>query len=259
MVGSSHLPATKYDKSENGNGRDSGAGLTFSSDWANLPEGLVAQIGDILLAQDLLPYISLRGVCRHWRQTTDYPVNTNRRFRPHNWILINPVTNLCQSDCALAKPLLYSQTRCHFLNFLTGNRIRVDIPALHNHCIRACVDGLLLVTQIAIVDTPARLLNPFTGAMTDYPALYQLCCLHSKLRWWPLMPLSIRFASSTTSTLVVLTRSDVAFAVSGSTEWKLIPNRNPLAAVHMAHAYFESYTYVFSVAKSGSVSELRLT
>ncbi|KAF3339488.1 hypothetical protein FCM35_KLT16959 [Carex littledalei] len=224
-------------------------------DWANLPEGIVAQIGEISLAHDLLPYISLRGVCHRWRQATKNPVNTDRRFRPHNWILIDPVTNLCHSQSVLAEPLDFDQNQCLFLNFSSGKRIQVDIPELHSHCIRACVDGLLLITEIGIADTPTRLLNPFTGAMTDYPAL---STLHSEIG----LPLSICFASPTASTLVILARRDVAYAVPGLKEWELCANRNPLwDCRRAAHAYFHSCTCVFSVARRPAASglELRLT
>ncbi|XP_078157864.1 uncharacterized protein LOC144553533 [Carex rostrata] len=218
-------------------------------DWANLPEGIVAQIGEIFLAHDLLPYISLRGVCHRWRQATKNPVNTDRRFRPFNWILIDPVTNLCHSQSVLAEPFVFYQSQCLFLNVASGKRIQADIPELHSHCIRACVDGLLLLTKIGIADAPTRLLNPFTGAMTDYPAL---STLHSEIE----LPLSICFASPTASILVILAGRYAAYAVPGLKEWEPIANRNPLWNCHRAaHAYFQSYTYVFSFTKTGSPFE----
>ncbi|KAF3332784.1 hypothetical protein FCM35_KLT02361 [Carex littledalei] len=66
-------------------------------------------------------------------------------------------------------------------------------------------------------------------------------------------PQSICFASSTASTLVVLTGRQVAYAVPGLNKWKFVANRNPHAVVDMAHTCFQSYTHVFSLAITGSV------
>ncbi|XP_062203461.1 uncharacterized protein LOC133905715 [Phragmites australis] len=133
--------------------------VTERRDWPNLMPELVEDIAGRLLSLDVAEFLRFRAACKRWRQGTVDPVGAgdglDRRFRPRDWIVL--------SHCAAG-------TTCRrLLNLATAARTDVDLPALSTHHHLGSADGLLVLCDRAT--ETVRLLNPLTGALTDFPAI----------------------------------------------------------------------------------------
>ncbi|XP_062203472.1 uncharacterized protein LOC133905725 [Phragmites australis] len=130
--------------------------VTERRDWPNLMPELVEDIAGRLLSLDVAEYLRFRAACKRWRQgTVGAGDGLDRRFRPRDWIVL--------SHCAAGT------TRRRLLNLATAARADVDLPALSTHHHLGSADGLLVLCDRAT--EAVRLLNPLTGALTDFPAI----------------------------------------------------------------------------------------
>uniref|UniRef100_A0A0D9XT07 KIB1-4 beta-propeller domain-containing protein n=1 Tax=Leersia perrieri TaxID=77586 RepID=A0A0D9XT07_9ORYZ len=143
-----------------------------SPDWSSLDGDLLDLIGQrVLAAGDLDDYVRLRAVCTHWAASTATPRGrgvADPRFHPRQWMMLPEGHGLYPGHPSLGGHL-------RFLNLSTG--VIVTSPHLplllsDDHVILDSVDGLLLLHRDA--DTAIRLLNPFTGDVTDLPPLDSL-------------------------------------------------------------------------------------
>ena len=120
-----------------------------------MPE-LVEDISGWLLSLDVAEYLRFRAACKRWRQGTAGPRDgLDSRFRPRDWIVL--------SNCAAGT------TRRRLLNLAAAARVDVDLPALSTHHHQGSADGLLVLCDRAT--EAVRLLNPLTGALTDFPPI----------------------------------------------------------------------------------------
>jgi hypothetical protein len=149
---------------------DSDAPITrdASSSWASLPKDLVDLIAWRVLAADLRDYVRFRAVCAHWRSSTASPRGcgiVDRRFHPRRWMMLPEGHGLYPGHGKL-------HGFVRFFNLSTGAFVRVHLPLFRDHCVLDSIDGLLLLQRDH--DTAARLLNPFTGDILDFPPLETL-------------------------------------------------------------------------------------
>uniref|UniRef100_A0ACD6A6K5 Uncharacterized protein n=1 Tax=Avena sativa TaxID=4498 RepID=A0ACD6A6K5_AVESA len=134
--------------------------LTEWRDWANLSEGPVGLIADLVLARDVADYLRLRAVCSPWRRcSTDPHTHTglDRRFHPRHWIMLRE---------KISSPL-----GRRFINVSTGECIKMELPELRDHKLDPIQEGLLLVLHKC---TRIQLLNPFTRHVTELPPVRTL-------------------------------------------------------------------------------------
>jgi hypothetical protein len=121
-----------------------------------------------VLAVDLLDYVRFRAVCPHWRSSTASPRGrgiVDRRFHPRRWMMLPEGHGLYPGHGKL-------RGFVRFFNLSTGAFVRVHLPLFRDHCVLDSIDGLLLLQRDH--DTAARLLNPFTGDILDFPPLETL-------------------------------------------------------------------------------------
>ncbi|KAJ4747533.1 F-box SKIP23-like protein (DUF295) [Rhynchospora pubera] len=176
-------------------------------DWSLLPNELIDQIANLLLAEDVTEYIRFRAVCQSWRHPTADPRNFSNRFRPHNWVLLMDLAGYITGQ------------RNEFLNISTGNILRVHVPELRDrdYIVSAVADGLLFLRHI---ETGCLfLLNPFTRAIVHLPKfVYQMPC--DKCSSY----LFITCAVVTSSLTVILCSSKryIAIAKPGDQCWQFI-------------------------------------
>jgi len=120
-------------------------------------------------------YLRLRAACKPWRACTDDPRahgGLDSRFRPRDWI--------ATLHCA-------PPSRCTLVNVATGARVDADLPELCTHHRLGSAEGLLVLCDKATA--AIRLLNPLTGALTEYPAISDvqaLCAPFVARVTWPL-------------------------------------------------------------------------
>ncbi|OEL26601.1 hypothetical protein BAE44_0012381, partial [Dichanthelium oligosanthes] len=123
-----------------------------------LQSELIEEIAGRLLSVDVIEYLRLRSACKPWRKCTDDPRSCggglDRHFRPRHWIAV--------SHCA-------SPSRCRLVNVSNGARAEVDNPELSTHHCFGVADGLLVLCHKAT--SAVRLLNPLTGAVTNFPTI----------------------------------------------------------------------------------------
>ncbi|KAL6646172.1 hypothetical protein ACP70R_017780 [Stipagrostis hirtigluma subsp. patula] len=139
-----------------------------ASSWAYLPEGVVDNIGWRVLAGDLLDYIRFRAVCPHWRSSTASPRGrgvVDPRFHPRRWMMLPEGHGLYPGHGKL-------RGYVRFFNLSTGTFVRVGLPLFRDHCALTSTDGIMLLQRDH--DTAIRLLNPFTGDITELPRLDSL-------------------------------------------------------------------------------------
>ncbi|CAM0948164.1 unnamed protein product [Alopecurus aequalis] len=132
-------------------------------DWANLTTDLVREIAGRLCSGSpcsASQYNRLRAVCKTWRESTDDPrsvCSLDIRFRPTGW------TPICH---------LVPTSRCRFRH-VSGLRASVNLDALSSNYIFAMAEGLLLLRDKQSTDI-ARLLNPLTGGLTEFPPITEV-------------------------------------------------------------------------------------
>ncbi|EMS55299.1 Laccase-19 [Triticum urartu] len=79
------------------------------------------------------------------------------------------------------KSTVASPNRRSFLNTSTGECVQVDLPELHDHCVLALTsEGLLVLVHHKPQRNTVRLLNPFTGHLTELPPLTTLLSPHDQ-------------------------------------------------------------------------------
>ncbi|CAN6269275.1 unnamed protein product [Urochloa humidicola] len=147
---------------------DATEGTHDSSSWASLHEDLVGLIACRVLAGDLRDYIRFRAVCPNWRSSTASPRGRgiiDQRFHPRRWMLLPEGHGLYPGHGKL-------HGFVRFFNLSTGDFVRVQLPLFRDHCVLDSIDGILLLQRDH--DTIARLLNPFTGDILDFPPLETL-------------------------------------------------------------------------------------
>ena len=137
--------------------------MAGSWNWADLPDGPTALIADRVLAFDVADYVRFRAVCLPWRRCSAGPRehgSLDPRFHPRRWTMLRE---------ELAAP-----NRRSFLNTSTGECVQVDLPELHDHTVLALTPEGLLILLHKLQRTTVRLLNPFTGHLTELPPLTTL-------------------------------------------------------------------------------------
>lgn len=190
----------------------------WRSDWASLPSELIDDIANRLLRHDVAMYLRLRAACRAWRECTADPGgggDLDSRFRPRLWIML--------SNC--------DGVRRRFLNLATGACAHVDLPELSGHHLESSTESLLVLRDKA--SDAIRLLNPFTRALTDLPAITAaLSCMEPNLERRLGRTISIAYRlrrplrrDLPPATVVLFTRGQVwniAYAKPGDELWALM-------------------------------------
>ncbi|XP_078160483.1 uncharacterized protein LOC144555917 [Carex rostrata] len=210
-------------------------------DWSFLPDGILAKIGEALVADDVLSYITFRGVCGYWRKATEDPTITERRFSPSKWMMMWG-SNEYDPNRFSSKMEFGSKLQRQFLNPSTGKYIQAHIPQLRNTVVNSCMEGLLFVTGWIRGRVTSRLLNPFTGSMIEYPDISRY--LNTLAKRGTDQPPSFTFATSSSLTILVIASHSVAYADPGYDEWKFIslgPHH------HHSLVFFQGHPYSFSV------------
>ncbi|KAL6646659.1 hypothetical protein ACP70R_015736 [Stipagrostis hirtigluma subsp. patula] len=139
-----------------------------ASPWASLHEDLVGLIGWRVLAGDLLDYVRFHAVCTNWRSSTACPRGrgvVDPRFHPRRWMMFPEGHGLYPGHGKL-------RGYVRFFNLSTGAFVRVCLPLFRDHCALTSTDGIMLLHRDH--DTAVRLLNPFTGDITELPRLNTL-------------------------------------------------------------------------------------
>ncbi|TVU18859.1 hypothetical protein EJB05_34974, partial [Eragrostis curvula] len=132
-------------------------------DWASLPPDIAVTIADLLLAEDVVDYMSFRAVCSPWRTSTSSPRDPtlrDARLRPRRWVAL----------CDGVRPADAGEIA--FFNTRTGRRLRVRLPDLqcHSHRIVGFTDdGLVILFHKTT--SALRVVHPFTGVSLDLPPL----------------------------------------------------------------------------------------
>ncbi|CAO2207285.1 unnamed protein product [Urochloa humidicola] len=204
---------------------DATAGTHDSSSWASLHEDLVGLIACRVLAGDLPDYIRFRAVCRHWRSSTACPRGrgiVDRRFHPRWWMLFPEGHGLHPGHGKLGGFV-------RFFNLSTGDFVRVQLPIFRDHCVLDSIDGILLLQRDH--DTVARLLNPFTGDILDFPPLETLLRYVNPSflgnKWYYIRSIgaaSINVSADGVVSVMILGSPgmlQVAFATSGDQQWRV--------------------------------------
>ncbi|KAF7069630.1 hypothetical protein CFC21_075235 [Triticum aestivum] len=138
-----------------------------ASPWASL-HGELLELDLIawrVLAVDLRDYVRLRAVCAHWRASTTCPSGrgiVEGRFHPRHWTMLPEGHGLHPGHRKL-------RDFVRFFSLSTGAFVRVHLPLFRDHCALDSIDGILLLQRDH--DTAARLLNPLTGDIVDFPHL----------------------------------------------------------------------------------------
>ncbi|KAM3354072.1 hypothetical protein ACQJBY_024979 [Aegilops geniculata] len=190
--------------------------MAGSWNWADLPDGPTALIADRVLAYDVADYVRFRAVCLPWRRCSADPRahgSLDRRFHPRRWIML-------RED--LAAP-----NRRSFLNTSTGECVQVDLPELHDHCVLALTPEGLLVLLHKPQRTTVRLLNPFTGHLTELPPLTTLLPPHAAHRFERIFGARGSGIASDDSTVVLCfnTLGVLGMAKPGDDHWTLVKCR----------------------------------
>lgn len=129
-------------------------------------------------------------------------------------------------------PDLAGQAR--FLNLDTGTLVRVWIPLLGDHCAIDSVEGLLLLLRDPDQEGAVRLVNPFTGDVTElpplgpllpqlYPLLFSCPAAYRIRRLAIIVSASVSFnaAGTMTGMLALHEVRRVAFATAMDRQWTL--------------------------------------
>ncbi|XP_051187501.1 uncharacterized protein [Lolium perenne] len=130
--------------------------------WASLPDDIVRLVADrVLIAGDVVDYVSLRAAGSDWRASTDSPLLAGHRHHPaRGWAA------LCDGDAA--RPDDADQVA--FFKPATGRRVRVRRLRLRGSRIVAFSAGLLVLLHKR--HTTVQVLHPFTRAvLLDLPSL----------------------------------------------------------------------------------------
>ncbi|KAM0858122.1 hypothetical protein ACQ4PT_048027 [Festuca glaucescens] len=129
--------------------------------WASLPDDIVRLVADrVLIAGDVVDYISIRAACSDWRASTDSPLlGGHRHHRSSGWAA------LCDGDAARPD----DADEVAFFKPTTGRHLRVRLR-LRGSRIVAFSAGLLVLLHKR--HTTVQVLHPFTRAvLLDLPSL----------------------------------------------------------------------------------------
>uniref|UniRef100_A0A8I6XKD1 KIB1-4 beta-propeller domain-containing protein n=1 Tax=Hordeum vulgare subsp. vulgare TaxID=112509 RepID=A0A8I6XKD1_HORVV len=132
--------------------------MAGSRNWADLPDEPTGLIAERVLAYDVVDCLRFRAACPAWQRCSVDPRahgSLDRRFHPRRWTML-------REEHAVP-------TRRSFLNTSTGECVQVKIPQLlDHHALALTPEGLLLLLDKP-QRTAVRLLNPFTGQLTELP------------------------------------------------------------------------------------------
>jgi hypothetical protein len=136
-------------------------------EWANVAADVIRDVAARLLVPGspwpAVEYTRLREVCKTWRKNIDDPrcvCSLDIRFRPRGWTPIHdpPPVSGCR------------------LRHVSGVRTYVKLDALSTNYAFGVADGLLVVRDKRRADV-VRLLNPFTGVLTEFPPITEVRAL----------------------------------------------------------------------------------
>ncbi|RLM85337.1 uncharacterized protein C2845_PM04G29980 [Panicum miliaceum] len=121
--------------------------------WSSLPDDLVVQVGDCLLADnDIYSYMDFRAVCTSWRRPTK-DIAKAGRFEPSKWALLD------RHDDVLT-----------FVNVETGRFLVKNIPLLRKYLFIGATGGGMIILNKSKSPNQVRVLNPFTGLIVRFKA-----------------------------------------------------------------------------------------
>jgi hypothetical protein len=119
--------------------------------WATLPGDIVRLVAErVLIAGDVVDYISLRAACSDWRASTDSPLLGGHHYLPaRGWVA------LCDGDAVRPD----DARQVAFFKPATGRRLRVRIRDLAGYRVVAISSGLLVLLHKRY--NTVRVLHPF--------------------------------------------------------------------------------------------------
>ncbi|KAG2646303.1 hypothetical protein PVAP13_2KG500600 [Panicum virgatum] len=121
--------------------------------WSSLPDDLVVQVGDCLLADnDIYSYMDFRAVCKSWRRPTKNVAKPDR-FEPSKWALLD------RHDHVLT-----------FVNVETGRFLVKNIPLIRKYLFVGATGGGMIILKKSKSPHQVRVLNPFTGLIVRFKA-----------------------------------------------------------------------------------------
>ncbi|XBH72024.1 hypothetical protein VPH35_099411 [Triticum aestivum] len=131
--------------------------MAMAADWSSLPSNFVRAVADVFLATTDLDYYSSvpkYNVCHSWRAATADPHDTDPRFHPRRWIMLEEPRGNVDDDSRL------------FLNLETLRFQRKRLSVLRSYTYLATASGLLVLQEPDM----CRLcvLNPFTGTLFSF-------------------------------------------------------------------------------------------
>ncbi|CAM0951306.1 unnamed protein product [Alopecurus aequalis] len=138
--------------------------------WASLPGDIVRLVAErVLIAGDVVDYITLRATCSVWRASTDSPLLGGHHYlRPRGWVA------LCDGDATRPD----DASEIAFFKPTTGRRLRVRFPrvcfpGLRGYRVVAFSSGLLVILNKR--DNKVRVVHPFlprtSTVLLELPAM----------------------------------------------------------------------------------------
>ncbi|RCV13630.1 hypothetical protein SETIT_2G360900v2 [Setaria italica] len=147
--------------------------------WSSLPDDLVIQVGNRLLADsDIYSYMDFRAVCTSWSSATKDNAKPGR-FQPSKWALID------RHDDVLT-----------FVSVETGRFVVKNIPLLRRYGFVGATGGGMIILEEPVPPYQVRVLNPFTGLFLRFKASLPI------IGW-------VREATLTTSPVMLFVSSEV--------------------------------------------------
>lgn len=126
--------------------------------WSSLPDDLIIQVGNRLLADsDLYSYLDFRAVCTSWTSATKDNAakpGSGGRSQPSKWALINR----------------YDDVVLTFVNVETGRFVVKNIPFLRRYRFVGTTGGGMIILEEPVPPYQVRVLNPFTGLFLRFKA-----------------------------------------------------------------------------------------
>jgi hypothetical protein len=121
--------------------------------WATLPGDIVRLVAErVLIAGDVVDYISLRAACSDWRASTDSPLLGAHHYLPA----------LCDGDAVRPD----DARQVAFFKPATRRRLRVRIRDLAGYRVVAISSGLLVLLHKRY--NTVRVLHPFFNFVCSY-------------------------------------------------------------------------------------------
>ncbi|KAM0855149.1 hypothetical protein ACQ4PT_049970 [Festuca glaucescens] len=119
--------------------------------WASLPGDIVRLVAErVLIAGDVVDYITLRAACSDWRASTDSPLLGGHHYlRPRGWVA------LCDGDAVRPD----DARQVAFFKPATGRRLGVRLRDLAGYRVVAISSGLLVLLHKRY--NTVRVLHPF--------------------------------------------------------------------------------------------------